>query len=198
MTKSPRSFKNSFVWALGLFFLIACKSGEERTYQQIFCDSCESAVVKAVFAADSVQVFYKDYSDLNQIADAILPIDDRYLGSIDTRNFKGDSSILSHFNGELVGDYRRAIGLDSNLNRGTYPDLEKAIMPLRQIRDSYGKRNSGKYIRISKPVFSADRTFALVEIDYYCSGLCGEGNTYILTKKGDGWVQYKKIMRWVS
>jgi hypothetical protein len=198
MTKKNRSFKNNFVPILALLLFIHCKSADEKIYKSIYCDYCELAVLKEALASDSVKIFYKDYSSLDNITNAIVPIDNRYLRTIDTRNFIGDTSIFNHFESGMPEDYRKSIQLDTILKSKNYPDFETAIVSIEKIKELGNQQKGGKYIRISKPVFNADRTFALLEVDYNCFGQCGEGYTYVLTKKSNSWMLYKKILRWVS
>jgi len=191
-------FKNSFIPVLFSIVVISCRSKDANNYRLFFCDSCEVAVIEQVFDMDSVKIFFKDYSDLNNITDAIMPIDERYLRTIDTRNFTGDTSIFNHFDGVSLDAYANALIPDTNIKKENYPGFEKAILSLQQIKEVPNQYKREKYIRISKPIFSNNNTFVLVEVDYNCFGLCGEGFTYVLTKRKNHWILFKKILRWVS
>ena len=109
-----------------------------------------------------------------------------------------DTAVFNHFDSTDLEDYGRSIKVDSVLKKENYQGFEKAILPLQQIKELRDQQAQGKHLRISKPIFDTDKTFALVEVDYNCLGLCGEGYTYVLRKKGDKWTLYKKILRWVS
>jgi hypothetical protein len=64
-----------------------------------------------------------------------------------------------------------------------------------------GKRLSGTDKNIwhfSTPLFTTDRQFVVIGIGYYCGSLCGEGCTYIFRRERNKWVQWKKIICWVS
>jgi|ERR1700722_1138631 len=198
MKMKNRSFINSLVPILISLLFSHCKSSDEETYKSIYCDDCELAVVKEALDSDSVKIFYRDYSNLDNINAAIVPIDNRYLRTIDTMNLVGDTSIFNHFEKRIVEDYEKSIKLDTTLKTINYPGLEAAIVNIGNVRELMNRQKGGKYIRISKPVFNVDRTFSLLEVDYYCFGQCGEGYTYILAKKSNNWMIYKKILRWVS
>ena len=178
--------------------LLSCKSKYQGSGRQLFCDGCELGIIKEVFAIDSVKIFYKDYSDPSIARDAMMPIDNRYLRTIDMKNFVGDTAVFNHFDSIEFGGYERSIQSDSILKKGNYVGFEKAILCPQKIKEIPNKQAPGKYIRISKPIFDTDKTFSLIEVDYNCFGLCGEGYTYILIKKDNKWTLYKKILRWVS
>jgi hypothetical protein len=175
---------------------LSCGTGNSKNGQQ-FCDSCEADVLKEVFEIDTIHVFYKDYSGLNNIKDAVLPIKDRYLDSISLQKYLTDTSVTNRIPIGSMEVYHSAMGGDSILQKKNYSAFEKALFSPQEI-SSYIKGNElKKYIRISKPIFSENGNYVLIEIDYYCNISCGEGYTYILKKTDNGWVLYKKIFRWV-
>ncbi len=163
-----------------------------------FCDSCESQVISKIFEIDTVKIFYKDYSNLANVETSFIPIDNRYLKSISGEKYIKDTSISNYINADVINNYSPSLNADTLLLKDRFIYFKDALLNSAQI-DSFIRINkTSKYIRISKPIFSSDMNYVLVEVDYNCFGTCGEGYTYILKKKNNDWVLYKKIFRWVS
>ncbi|MFO0355455.1 MAG: hypothetical protein ACK50A_00765 [Sphingobacteriaceae bacterium] len=54
------------------------------------------------------------------------------------------------------------------------------------------------YFSCSIPVFSFDKTKAYVVLAYNCYGLCGSGNSYLLSKDNGHWIIKKRKTLWIS
>ena len=129
---------------------------------------------------------------------SLLPIAFRYLKSISTEKYTRDTSIINHIDVNLIKTYGINLDKDTLILKENLKDFESALLSSVQLDSFVRKNETGKYIQISKPLFSINMNYALVEVDYHCFGLCGEGYTYILKKKDNVWVLYQKLFRWVS
>lgn len=67
------------------------------------------------------------------------------------------------------------------------------IIPL----DTIEKRKAA-YFLLSKPVFSIDRTIAIININYYCFGTCGHGGTDIYKKQDGRWKTISGLSSWIN
>lgn len=182
-----------------IFITFSCKwNDKKKLYPSPFCDTCELEVISKVFKLDTVQIFYQDCSDVKNVKSAILPIENSYLKSINVSKYINDTTVLNHIDLNSIKDYELAVGNDSILSSGNFGIFSKALFSSTQIRGFTNGNKIGKYIRISKPIFGEGNNYALVEVDYCCNRLCGEGYTYLLKRNNNDWVLCKKIFRWVA
>ncbi len=72
----------------------------------------------------------------------------------------------------------------------------------RQARRAYGRRLLERYHGVTSvlgPFFNQKGDVAVVQCNYSCYGLCGEGATFIYRKDANGnWYLYLKRNRWIS
>jgi len=54
------------------------------------------------------------------------------------------------------------------------------------------------FYRLSFPLFSKDFNYCIINVEYRCGGLCGEGSTNIYQRTEKGWMLKKKLRHWVS
>ncbi len=62
----------------------------------------------------------------------------------------------------------------------------------------YYSQESFYYIQFGTPIFTASKQYVYLESNIICSGLCGEGRTYILYKVNKKWVLLKSIRTWIG
>ncbi len=192
--------KKTVMTCLVLMLLWSCQSKQqsEISSSAFFCDSCEYEVITTIFNLDSLNIFYKDYSDLQRITDTFQPISGDYLRVIDTSKYIGDSSIFHHISVAAIRQYGGNILSYPAIPADQYKELAKAIVPKDKLDRLIKESKKWTFIAFSKPIFSSDGKYAVVEVNYNCFGLCGEGYTYLLKRQGRQWVLHKKILRWVS
>lgn len=58
--------------------------------------------------------------------------------------------------------------------------------------------DAGGIVGLSHVVFTEDRKTALVYVDFWCGGLCGEGSLYLYEKSDEGWKRVSDTSLWVS
>ena len=124
-----------------------------------------------------------------------------YLGeqveSIITEEFLFDSSAF--FSGEFPTKTHKIRNCFSGLeNQPLLEDIDYRVI-MNNEKNNYG--DDTKYIILwsfTTPVFSEDRQHAIIYIEYYCGGLCGQGY-YMLLKKSDvKWTPIGIHLLWVS
>lgn len=54
------------------------------------------------------------------------------------------------------------------------------------------------YCTISMPLFSVDKSKAIIRTSYHCGGFCGGGGTYIFKKENGKWTLIKTLSNWES
>ena len=62
-------------------------------------------------------------------------------------------------------------------------------------REKFG--NDGVFT-ISNPLFSKDKSKAIIAVGYHCGGLCGSGGTYSYVKEKGKWKQSHAMNMWIS
>jgi len=71
-------------------------------------------------------------------------------------------------------------------------DLDSAYQSLRDELKVY------KFIRISTPIFSEDRSKVFLFVDEHCGGLCGQGHQVLLVRRNGKWRILFDWGTWVS
>lgn len=195
--KKCLSLNNYFntIFLIILFFALSnCKS---KTLS-FLSNTIEPQILTKIFLSDSVKVYYKDYSDLKNIKPSFIPISDRYSKSISVQKYINDTSITKYVSIKNINNYAKNLGKDTLIPKQQYGDLKGALFDSKRLNSFVWANKTSKYISLSKPIFSDDFKYVMVEINYICFGLCGEGYTYVLKKQNNDWILYKKILRWIS
>ena len=86
--------------------------------------------------------------------------------------------VLNKIGKDRIIAYHKNIILDTILFKNNYRELSNAIINTHDL-DSMKNAKSWQYLKISKPVFSLDSNYALIEVDCNCFGLCGHGDAYL-------------------
>lgn len=67
-----------------------------------------------------------------------------------------------------------------------------------QLNKSLGLAFSTGLFSLSEIVFDKDHRHAIVSYSFVCGGLCGHGNSLVLTKTGNKWKITKTCSSWIS
>ena len=64
--------------------------------------------------------------------------------------------------------------------------------------DKFHKKYGKGFYRISRPIFSKDKSVIIISEGFYCGGLCGSGGIYIYKKINGKWEMEEMYSLWVS
>jgi hypothetical protein len=109
---------------------------------------------------------------------------------------KGDKAFRKHWLDTLQAFVRASRG-ESTVDQAAIQALVRRALQNTSIQFVDPYRGAGNVLSVSSIGFSADRTRALVSVDYSCGGLCGYGTYVFLRKKHGHWtVVYPKGGTW--
>lgn len=64
--------------------------------------------------------------------------------------------------------------------------------------DRFHKKYGKGFYRISKPIFSKDKSVVIITQGFHCGGLCGSGGTYVYKKVDGKWEMVEMYSLWIS
>jgi hypothetical protein len=102
-----------------------------------------------------------------------------------------DAAQLSPFEIHLVDPEAQKKEVSEN-------DPGKAIREGRQVDDAVRNAFAHGLMTLSEIQFDKSHTHALVSFSFVCGGLCGNGSTMLLEKRGDIWINKAQCGGWVS
>jgi len=125
--------------------------------------------------------------------------------------FESYSNSQSSRSVEAFRDYSKK-GHDSCVVKARFGDSQSyKIVAAKEIQDSFSKSigkgwkefykkypNSAGYWQFSRSGFNSARDTAWLYVVHACSGLCGTGHLYLLSKENGHWTVKYRLMLWIS
>lgn len=206
--------KNLFIPVLTLVISVtnSCNVAEENNDEQNprteTCDTLVESVIKLIELQDSIHVKDEHYSKRyftysyidkdNNIIWSDYPILTKFHDSLDKEALNkvyGES----FFTGERGIDFSKKLTMfdSSCANLYTFISEDSAKQMIKDYENNIVKGNN-QYYSISYPLFTYNSNYLIIELDKHCSGLCGDGCTFVFKRDLNGWIIDKKIFRWIS
>ncbi len=127
------------------------------------------------------------------------------LAKSDEENFKSLLSVLEYENKNKITDslnWTYELNSENLLSELTKQDISEMIKQKEKLKAfkwnnselGFNLSNKNNWYSFSVPLFSEDKTKAVMMIRDLCPGLCGGGKTILFTKKNEKWISNTGII----